>query len=363
MGGNSGKSISVSAAMQAAISDYMFAEKITRTEFCKRTGWSRYGNENAHTVSLTTLNRILCGNPRNISKTMAKRLADTLGLSLHEFVTGKPELSGSIAADNGWKVSEKLEGKPSETPNGVSFFVRKVTHAETGTVGRGKFYCVSQFNMPEREQMRWRLTRHEIVGDLTTELDHPHLSSRLAVFSSADDYLVIDRWVEGRQLSQKLQGNVPSATFISTTMKGVAAGLAALHEKAIVLRWLDPRGIIVTDEGHATLVDFEFAKLTGLFRSVHPGHQLMDTGYLSPQVCQEIDIGDDYSADVYSWACILATLVSGTPWGARIDQPKDLIAASRLPARIRRLAEQCLEIDPGKRPGNGGELLKAIRRW
>ncbi|MFT5328124.1 MAG: transcriptional regulator with XRE-family HTH domain [Planctomycetaceae bacterium] len=187
MSGNSGKSISVSSAMQAAISDYMFAEKISRTEFCKRTGWSQYGKENAHTVSLTTLNRILCGNPRNISKTMAKRLADAVGLTRDEFITGKPLASGSIAEGNGWDVSGKLETGAHVTPNGVSFLVRKVTHAETGTVGRGKFYCVSQFNMPEREQMRWRLTRHEIVGDLTAELDHPHLSSRLAVFSSADE--------------------------------------------------------------------------------------------------------------------------------------------------------------------------------
>jgi serine/threonine protein kinase len=212
--------------------------------------------------------------------------------------------------------------------------------------------------------MRLRLTRHEIVGDLTAELDHPHLSSRLAVFSSADDYLVIDRWVEGRELSLHLLQTLPSAVFIKTTMKGVASGLAALHEHGIVLRWLDPRGIVVTDEGEATLVDFEFAKLSGSFRTIRPDHHLPDSGYLAPQVREGLDIGSDCSADVYSWACILARLVSGKrPGLKKNDLPKALIAASRLPARIRGIAEQCLETAPGKRPANGAELLKAIRRW
>ena len=71
------------------------------------------------------LNRILSKKPRNISRTVAQRLADTLGITIDEFTTGKPLLSGSIAEDNGWEVSGKLEGSPRETPNGVSFLVRK----------------------------------------------------------------------------------------------------------------------------------------------------------------------------------------------------------------------------------------------
>lgn len=366
-------SISITSAMRMAINAYLEAEDIEREEFCRRTGYRPGGKNSLHSLSIDKMNRILpdpdgessasSEAEETIKKPTAIRIARTLGLSLNEFLTGNPQLSGSIAADNGWEVSGKLEGSPRESPNGVSFLVRKVTHAETGTVGRGKFYCVSQFKMPERDQMHWRLTRHEIVGNLTAALDHPHLSSRIAAYSSADDYLVIDRWVDGRELSLQLLGNEPSAAFVRTTMKGVASALAALHEAGIVLRWLDPRGIVVTDEGHATLVDFEFAKLTGSFRTIRPEHQLPDSGYLAPQVREGLDIGSDRSADVYSWACILARLVSGKLPGVKSDRPKELIGASRLPARVRRLAEQCLETDPGKRPANGAELLKAIRRW
>jgi hypothetical protein len=83
------------------------SEDINRTEFCERTGWREVGESSDYGIAWDTLNRILSEKPRNISKTSVQRLADTLGLSVAEFTTGKPLLSGSIAEDNGWEARKR----------------------------------------------------------------------------------------------------------------------------------------------------------------------------------------------------------------------------------------------------------------
>src|SRR2546428_12620340 len=90
----------------------------------------------------------------------------------------------------------------------------------------------------------------------------------------------------------------------------VAEGLARAHDKGIVHRDLKPANVMLTEDGHAKIIDFGLAKLvdalsgdsggqTVLKNETDPGMVLGTATYMSPEQARGSKV--DHRSDIFSF--------------------------------------------------------------
>lgn len=204
-------------------------------------------------------------------------------------------------------------------------------------------------------------------------LEHPHI----AVIHGADEvdgiaYIAMEL-IRGEKLSELLtRSKLPAARSLELAAE-IAAGLSRAHEKGIVHRDLKPANVMVTDEGHAKIIDFGIAKLIEV--SSAGGAQTKtshDTGvgvvlgtmtYMSPEQARGEVV--DHRSDIFSFGILLHEMLAGQPpfrGKTGIETASAILhePAPRLPslgpaviteatADIQRIVDKCLAKDPADR--------------
>jgi tetratricopeptide (TPR) repeat protein/predicted Ser/Thr protein kinase len=204
-------------------------------------------------------------------------------------------------------------------------------------------------------------------------LEHPHI----AVIHGADEvdgiaYIAMEL-IRGEKLSELLaRHRLPSARSLELAAE-IASGLGRAHEKGIVHRDLKPANVMVTDEGHAKIIDFGIAKLIEV--SATAGAQTQtgrDTGvgvvlgtmtYMSPEQARGETV--DHRSDIFSFGIVLHEMLAGQPpfrGKTGIETASAILhdTAPRLPslgpaviaeasADIQRIVDKCLAKDPNDR--------------
>ena len=156
-------------------------------------------------------------------------------------------------------------------------------------------------------------------GELLAKLTHPHIAQLLDAGLAPDGtrYLVleyvtgerIDRWCDARQLS------LPARLAL---LQQVCSAVAFAHANLIVHRDLKPANLLVTDEGHAKLLDFGVAKL---LEDGADGDELTRVGAagLTPEYAAPEQINGaviTVATDVYALGVLMFVLLSGQrPYG------------------------------------------------
>ena len=204
-------------------------------------------------------------------------------------------------------------------------------------------------------------------------IEHPHV----AVIYDADEAdghtFIAMELIRGDKLSDLLaRQRFPVARALELGAE-VAAGLAKAHEKQIVHRDLKPANVMVTDEGHAKIIDFGIAKLieTATDPSAHTvaspntdvGVVLGTMTYMSPEQAR----GDrvDHRSDIFSFGILLHEMLTGQPpfqgksgietASAILNSPAPRLTGlgpSVVPeasADIQRIVDKCLAKDPNDR--------------
>jgi serine/threonine protein kinase len=217
----------------------------------------------------------------------------------------------------------------------------------------------------EHDPVAIRLLQREAF--VAASVRHPHLSSILSAHTDKTPHYVVMPYIKGVGVSDALEATGRFATPQSLwIVRQVAEALYALHQQGWLHGDVKPANIVVSPNGHATLIDF------GLARSLEASqeHEHAFTGsmaYACPEAFNS-NVPFGPTSDVYSLGITLYELLTASrPYDD--DNPTDLAAAHltgaipdprlivpQLPARISRLLRQMLAKDPLRRPA-GEELI------
>ncbi|TYB59160.1 protein kinase [Nonomuraea sp. PA05] len=176
---------------------------------------------------------------------------------------------------------------------------------------------------------------------------HPNVVRSRDFFAIDDEsrfVLVLDD-VHGEALHLALGKYAPLGLI-----QDLLRGLAHAHAHGVVHRALTPAAVLVTDDGHAVLTGFDYAKPGP--RNYTVAHELgivLDAAYVAPE-CQERPDLMTTASDVYSAGVIAFQLLTGhLPTSGDAHGPD-------VPEVVRRM----LDHSPAKRP-SAGESLELLR--
>jgi eukaryotic-like serine/threonine-protein kinase len=221
-------------------------------------------------------------------------------------------------------------------------------------------------------------------------LEHPHI----AVIHEIDEVdgvsFIAMELVRGEKLSDLLaRGALPPGRALEIASE-VAEGLARAHEKGIVHRDLKPANVMITEDGHAKIIDFGLAKLvdalsgdsgteTMLKANTDPGMVVGTVSYMSPEQARGGKV--DHRSDVFSFGVLLHEMLSGRPpfhGDTGVDTlhailhdpvpplpPLGPAASAEARQDVQRIIAKCLEKDPAARYQGMRDVvvdLRAARR-
>ena len=232
--------------------------------------------------------------------------------------------------------------------------------------------------------------KHRFVQEAraASKLEHPHI----AVIHEIDEvdgvsFIAMER-IRGDALHVVAARGRLSLTQVLELTSEVAEGLARAHDAGIVHRDVKPGNIMVTEDGHAKIIDFGLAKLiesnpavasqaeTAQKVETKDGAILGTVSYMSPEQARGEDV--DHRSDVFSFGIVLHELLTGRlPFlgpsvpetlNAIIHAPAPSVAgtlAEHVAPGLQRIVTKCLEKDPADRYQTMKDVvvdLRAVRR-
>jgi WD40 repeat protein/tRNA A-37 threonylcarbamoyl transferase component Bud32 len=169
--------------------------------------------------------------------------------------------------------------------------------------------------LAEDESFRDRFLRE---SELAASIDHPNIVPIFEAGKTEDILFIAMRYVEGRDLKERLQrGRLDPADAIGLLAQ-VASALDAAHARGLVHRDVKPSNVLL-DTGarpdgsdHVYLADFGLTKRVSEKTGIGDADHLLGTiDYVAPEQIAGEEI--DGRADVYSLGCMLYECLVGQP--------------------------------------------------
>jgi serine/threonine protein kinase len=222
--------------------------------------------------------------------------------------------------------------------------------------------------------------RFQREAQMASSLNHPHI---LTVYDAGEfegrQYLVTE-FVDGGTLKTWARAQKRSWLDVVEILTGVADGLAAAHEAAILHRDIKPENILVARNGYAKLADFGLAKLAETFQDAstmidsrtRQGVIIGSIPYMSPEQASGKPL--DTRSDIFSFGVVLFELLTGRrPFEAatsvellqviiNIAPPSIAELRPEIPVALRIIVEKALAKRPGERYQTMREMVVDLRR-
>jgi serine/threonine protein kinase/Tol biopolymer transport system component len=210
-----------------------------------------------------------------------------------------------------------------------------------------------------------RLARFEREAKVLAALNHPNIAQIYGV----EERALVMELVPG----ESLKGPLPLETALNYA-KQIADALEAAHDKGIVHRDLKPANIMVTPDGVVKVLDFGLAAVAQSSDPSNPANSptltisptragmiLGTAAYMSPEQARGKPV--DKRADIWAFGVVLYEMLTGRQ-AFPGDTITDVLAAvvtkepewDRVPVKVRRVLQACLQKDPKQR-------LQAIGDW
>jgi non-specific serine/threonine protein kinase len=140
-------------------------------------------------------------------------------------------------------------------------------------------------------------------------LDHPNICVVHEIHEEDESIFIVMAYIKGLSLKERIAEAPLSQEDTMDIATQVARGLEAAHEKGIVHRDIKPANIMITDKGHAKIMDFGVAKFS-LEADVTQTIGISGTlAYMSPeQACGDVV---DSRTDIWSLGICLYEMLAG----------------------------------------------------
>jgi TolB-like protein len=239
-----------------------------------------------------------------------------------------------------------------------------------------------KFLPPEMQQDATAHKRFLREAHSAAALDHPYICSIHEVGEAGGQIFIVMEYVDGQSVKDRLEsGPLPPADALPIAIE-VAEALEAAHAKGIIHRDIKPANIMLTQTGHAKVMDFGLAKQlipSGVMESAaetvtaltSDGSTVGTLAYMSPEQLRSQAV--DGRSDIWALGVTLYEMAAGArPFHGRsgfelssaILNQTPWPLPSRVPVELRAVISRCLEKEPSRRYQQAGEVraaLEAIR--
>jgi len=217
---------------------------------------------------------------------------------------------------------------------------------------------------PETRERFYREAR------IMAQLDHPNIVRVLDIGEDNGHPYIAMELLEGLSLRDYLKANpqLPLGVRIDLIIQ-LYSGLEAAHAQGAVHRDVKPGNIVVSRDGHLTILDFGLARLKSSTLTAH-GAVVGSPGYMSPEQAEGHRV--DQRSDIFSAAAVGYLILSGRePFEAKnlplalqaiLHEMPAPLSVSEAPDPLARVILRALEKSPDARYQTCAEILPDLAR-
>ena len=217
---------------------------------------------------------------------------------------------------------------------------------------------------PETRERFYREAR------IMAQLDHPNIVRVLDIGEDNGRPYIAMELLEGQSLGEHLRANprLPLGDRIDLITQ-LYSGLEAAHAQGAVHRDVKPGNIMVSAQGHLTILDFGLARLNSSTLTAH-GAVVGSPGYMSPEQAEGHKV--DQRSDIFSAAAVGYLVLSGRePFEAKnlplalqaiLHEMPPPLSVSEAPDPLARVLLKALEKSPDARYQTCAEVLADLVR-
>ncbi len=203
-------------------------------------------------------------------------------------------------------------------------------------------------------------------------VSHPHLITVLSAQMAVPPYYLVMPLLAGRTLETRLANAdsfaLPHALWIA---RQTAEALHALHSAGYLHGDVKPGNVMLSSDGHATLLDLGFARELAETGSALDRPVVGTISYLAPELLTSTTRADERS-DLYSLGATLFEMLAGRPplvaasleelaeRQQRGDAPDLRALAPQVPAAVAELVRSLIARDPFRRPRRALDLVRHL---
>jgi serine/threonine-protein kinase len=216
-----------------------------------------------------------------------------------------------------------------------------------------------------------RLRREALVG---RRVANPHVVAVLSASLRDAPYFLVMPWLAGETLRVRMARLGASPVHWSLWVaRQIAMGLSAIDAQGWLHGDVKPDNVLVSPEGHVTLLDLGFARRPGEVQPAADDCVLGTAEYMAPELLFSA-MRADIRSDLYSLGGVLYELLAGRPpfvgrsRAELVRQHKQDVpprldrVAPHVPGQVAALVHQMLAKDPLRRPQSPEELVERLAK-